>query len=321
MKECYYHILEVDSTASQEEIKKAYRKKALQMHPDKIMQSASSIPERDQLNSAFLGLQEAFECLSNEHDRIWYDTNKSYILRTESFGGGLKKSTEFMDREELMRFHLKSAFKDFLNGSDPKSFYNVYRKVFATILVEEEKAVEMDLDHVPHFIPSKRVSFGNPQDRYEIDSDLFEFYRFFSTFSSCKSFNWFDVANPLHCQSRREKRLAEKANKKAREEARKAFNLQVIELCRYVKSRDPRVIEGIMLMEEKKNSEELEREKCKLDAARARKELADVYVEQDWSKVQDDEMNEYVDNDESHYEDEYECIVCDKVFKSLKQVR
>ncbi len=65
-KRDYYEVLEVTKTASYEEIKKAYRKKALQYHPDKN-------PGDKTAESKFKEAAEAYEVLSNEDKRARYD--------------------------------------------------------------------------------------------------------------------------------------------------------------------------------------------------------------------------------------------------------
>ncbi|MDR0506665.1 MAG: molecular chaperone DnaJ [Dysgonamonadaceae bacterium] len=65
-KRDYYEVLEVSKTASQEEIKKAYRKKALQYHPDKN-------PDDKAAEEKFKEAAEAYEVLSNEDKRRRYD--------------------------------------------------------------------------------------------------------------------------------------------------------------------------------------------------------------------------------------------------------
>ncbi len=63
----YYDILGVDEDASQDEIKKAYRKKARQHHPD-LNQGDKGSEEK------FKEVQEAYEVLSDEEKRQRYDS-------------------------------------------------------------------------------------------------------------------------------------------------------------------------------------------------------------------------------------------------------
>jgi molecular chaperone DnaJ len=65
-KQDYYAILEVSKTASAQEIKQAYRKKALEYHPDRN-------PGDKAAEEKFKEAAEAYEVLSNDEKRSRYD--------------------------------------------------------------------------------------------------------------------------------------------------------------------------------------------------------------------------------------------------------
>lgn len=65
-KRDYYEVLGVEKTASADEIKKAYRKKAIQYHPDKN-------PGDKVAEEKFKEAAEAYEVLSNPDKRARYD--------------------------------------------------------------------------------------------------------------------------------------------------------------------------------------------------------------------------------------------------------
>ena len=65
-KRDYYEVLEVPKTATQDEIKKAYRKKAIQYHPDKN-------PGDKAAEEKFKEAAEAYEVLSDPQKRQRYD--------------------------------------------------------------------------------------------------------------------------------------------------------------------------------------------------------------------------------------------------------
>jgi DnaJ-class molecular chaperone len=67
MPKDYYRILEVSKDASEEEIKKAYRRLAMQYHPDRNPGNTEAATKR------FKEATEAYEVLSNPEKRRMYD--------------------------------------------------------------------------------------------------------------------------------------------------------------------------------------------------------------------------------------------------------
>jgi molecular chaperone DnaJ len=67
IKRDYYEVLGVARTATPEELKRAYRKLALQFHPDRN-------PDDPQAEARFKEINEAYEILSDQAKRQRYDT-------------------------------------------------------------------------------------------------------------------------------------------------------------------------------------------------------------------------------------------------------
>ena len=67
----YYKLLGVEENATEEEIKKAYRKEALKWHPDKWVDKSDS--EKEQAETHFKEINEAYSVLSDKNQRAIYD--------------------------------------------------------------------------------------------------------------------------------------------------------------------------------------------------------------------------------------------------------
>ncbi|MEX0671878.1 MAG: molecular chaperone DnaJ [Candidatus Babeliales bacterium] len=81
-KRDYYEILGVAKNSSQDEIKKAYRKLAMQYHPDRN-------PDNKEAEEKFKEAAEAYEILSNEEKRRSYDQfGHAGTSGMGGFGGG-----------------------------------------------------------------------------------------------------------------------------------------------------------------------------------------------------------------------------------------
>ena len=81
MKEDFYDILGLSKGASAAEIKKAYRKKAIQYHPDKN-------PGDTEAEENFKKAAEAYEILSDENKKARYDQYGHQAFENGGGGGG-----------------------------------------------------------------------------------------------------------------------------------------------------------------------------------------------------------------------------------------
>lgn len=109
----YYELLGLSRTASADEIKKAYRKKALQFHPDKN-------PGDSEAESRFKEISEAYEVLSDDNKKQVYDRYGSEGLKGGAgMGGGGHQGYASMD--EALR-----TFMEAFGGSGGDSLFGNY---------------------------------------------------------------------------------------------------------------------------------------------------------------------------------------------------
>ena len=78
----YYKILGVEKDCNENDIKKAYRKKAVTLHPDKN-------PDDPKADERFQELGEAYDTLKDPEKKERYDSGADLIDPSEMFGGGM----------------------------------------------------------------------------------------------------------------------------------------------------------------------------------------------------------------------------------------
>ncbi|MDP2061442.1 MAG: molecular chaperone DnaJ [Flavobacteriaceae bacterium] len=111
MKEDYYKILGIEKGASEAEIKKAYRKKAIEYHPDKN-------PGDKSAEEKFKKAAAAYEILSDPNKRAKYDQYGHAALDGSGgfSGGGMNMEDIFSQFGDIFGGHFGGAFSGFGGG-------------------------------------------------------------------------------------------------------------------------------------------------------------------------------------------------------------
>lgn len=104
MKKDFYQILGVNKNATPEEIKKAYRKKAIEFHPDKN-------PGNAEAEENFKAAAEAYETLSDAQKKARYD-QFGHEAYTNQGGGGYGGGAGGMNMDDIF-----SQFGDIFGGA------------------------------------------------------------------------------------------------------------------------------------------------------------------------------------------------------------
>lgn len=314
-KSDYYDLLGVERTATDDEIKKAYRRKALELHPDRNYGNV------DETTKLFAAVQSAYEVLSDPQERAWYDSHKDVLLRGdqntgaagEEFSYNIRMTTTEDVLKLMMKFNGRVEFND-----APSGFFGGLDDFFKQLAKEEDIACQWENEESMEY-----PEFGHKKDEYE--DVVRPFYSAWTGFATRKSYAWKDQYRPSDAPDRRIRRLMEKENKKIREEAIQEYNEAVRSMIAFVRKRDPRV--------QNNQKSEVERQKALREAvaaqaarSRAAREAqlqgAPVNAIPDWAQSRTRDEHEGGFSSESEVEEhEYDCVVCDKTFKSEAQFK
>lgn len=312
-KTCYYELLGVDRKCEPADIKTAYRKLALKMHPDKASMNNLTVEEA---TSRFQLIQEAYSTLSDPQERAWYDAHREQILKGDDEPG----EDPFKTRINLYKYFSAGCYDGFNDG--PNGFFVVYAELFRAIDKEEEDWEDADEEHVA------MPTFGRSDSDW---ADVAKFYKRWLDFSSRKAFGHADKWNTREAQSRQVRRAMEQENKKARQTAKKEFNGEVRQIVQRIHRRDPRVIEhqkqqmkDNVEKTQRENAEKEQKKKIEAEERQQKKEAARKAEEERWAEMEAAKnerraRGEAVSDEEASSEEEavsFHCEACRKTFKS-----
>ncbi|OSX59062.1 hypothetical protein POSPLADRAFT_1075842 [Postia placenta MAD-698-R-SB12] len=307
----YYALLEVDESAAADEIKRSFRRLALIHHPDKNHEDIEGATQR------FATLQQAYEVLSDDQERAWYDSHRASLIPepdAQTVFDDIKRGApppRARDRgltvRHLAQFFDPAIYKGFDDGEN--SFFTIYRNLFSRLAHDESQYVDVPYPSLGH-----PTSPWVPASKDEKDAAARTFYTFWLNFATNKDFHWEDGWDVSQAPDRRVRRLMERDNKKAREDARREYNDTVRSLATFVRKRDPRY--KAHLARQAQSPPPPPPPSAPASGARTPAH-AETFVAQDWQQAA--VLPDAADLEWAAAEgtaEEWECVACGKRFRS-----
>ncbi|KAJ6651018.1 hypothetical protein lerEdw1_001181, partial [Lerista edwardsae] len=159
----YYEALEVPRNATPDDIKKAYRKKALKWHPDK------NPDNKEYAEQKFKEIAEAYEVLSDKSKREIYDRYGKQGLMGAGGPSGSRANAGMPEYTFTFR-SAHDVFRDFFGGHDPFEFFpsslgpNIHAGMGFRSISTSTKFINGKV------ITTKRI-FENGQERVEVEEN------------------------------------------------------------------------------------------------------------------------------------------------------
>ena len=144
-KRDYYEILELEKGATEEEIKKSFRKLARKYHPDKN-------PDNPEAEKKFKEMQEAYAILSNPEERRKYDMFGHNRPDGSPFGPGGFQGVN-ISFDEIFGGGFDSIFSQFFSSSQKRNtagsdlLYH-HSVPFITAMNGSDEEIEIDVDKI-----------------------------------------------------------------------------------------------------------------------------------------------------------------------------
>uniref|UniRef100_A0A915LIM6 Uncharacterized protein n=1 Tax=Meloidogyne javanica TaxID=6303 RepID=A0A915LIM6_MELJA len=296
---CYYELLEVERNATDDEIKKSFKKLALRWHPDKN-------PGREEECAAyFILIQQAYEVLVDPQERAFYDRHRENIIYA-----GVDSQHEKVDTGvKLDPFRSTSCWQSMFTSEEEcvEKFYSVYRDLFHQLAAEEYAYIDDPEDR-------NYPVFGTLNSDYE--TVVAPFYAFWLNFSTRRSFAWLDKYNLREADDRHTAlEFVRKHDKRVevarqRQAERNAFIMKKVEEQQRQAIR--KNLEGLKNFEidteiQKEHLMDLEQIEAELDAAFG---IVENKKHENEGASDDENLSDEED------EEQFYCIVCEKSFKS-----